>query len=190
MNLESSKAGACREPFTTVQVLRRAGHTWKEIAALSGVSVRTVTIGYSPLLSFRKGMSAPQTVTIGVLCRVLYPMPVRDRPSAPRERTVRRSAGLPARTPSAEASPSSGIALSPAQPAGYDVPSPVSGKHRLLLSVPGKSRRTWRADCARSSLQPHAIPRRVAGLIARSPRLPAMSDRCLPWASSWFVCKW
>ena len=25
-----------------VQVLRRAGHTWKEIAALSGVSVRTV----------------------------------------------------------------------------------------------------------------------------------------------------
>jgi uncharacterized protein YerC len=24
-----------------VQVLRRAGHTWKEIAALSGVSVRT-----------------------------------------------------------------------------------------------------------------------------------------------------
>lgn len=137
MNLESSKAGACREPFTTVQVLRRAGHTWKEIAALSGVSVRTVTIGYSPLLSFRKGMSAPQTVTIGVLCRVLYPMPVRDRPSAPRERTVRRSAGLPARTPSAEASPSSGIALSPAQPAGYDVPSPVSGKHRLLLSVPG-----------------------------------------------------
>jgi predicted transcriptional regulator len=25
-----------------VQVLRRVGHTWKEIAALSGVSVRTV----------------------------------------------------------------------------------------------------------------------------------------------------
>jgi hypothetical protein len=25
-----------------VQVLRRAGHMWKEIAALSGVSVRTV----------------------------------------------------------------------------------------------------------------------------------------------------
>ena len=25
-----------------VQVLRRAGHTWKDIAALSGVSVRTV----------------------------------------------------------------------------------------------------------------------------------------------------
>ena len=25
-----------------VQVLRRAGHTWKQIAALSGVSVRTV----------------------------------------------------------------------------------------------------------------------------------------------------
>ena len=25
-----------------IQVLRRAGHTWKEVAALSGVSVRTV----------------------------------------------------------------------------------------------------------------------------------------------------
>jgi hypothetical protein len=25
-----------------IQVLRRAGHTWKEIAALSGASVRTV----------------------------------------------------------------------------------------------------------------------------------------------------
>jgi hypothetical protein len=25
-----------------IQVLRRAGHTWKEIAGLSGVSVRTV----------------------------------------------------------------------------------------------------------------------------------------------------
>ena len=25
-----------------IQVLRRAGHTWKEVAALSGVSMRTV----------------------------------------------------------------------------------------------------------------------------------------------------
>jgi uncharacterized protein YerC len=25
-----------------VQVLRRAGHTWKDVAALSGISIRTV----------------------------------------------------------------------------------------------------------------------------------------------------
>jgi hypothetical protein len=29
-----------------IQVLRRAGHTWKDVAALSGVAVRTV--GASP----------------------------------------------------------------------------------------------------------------------------------------------
>ena len=69
-----------------VQVLRRAGHTWKEIAALSGVSVRTVR---------RIAAESHITTVDNAAERARHDHAVRQQISAWRDRRIRLRSSRP-----------------------------------------------------------------------------------------------